>query len=319
MKEIVDKDNWDEQVHAAGGHPLQLWGWGEVKSAHGWKAYRYVDPHAGQWRGAQVLVRSLPFPFRSVAYIPRGPVGQWSNAALEQLATEVKQRFKPTLLTIEPDASSYKVPKTWKRSKNTVLVPKTVILDLTMAEDELLAAMSKKTRQYIRKSAQDVQVRLATGDDLTTCLSIYSQTAERAGFALHNEQYYRDVASMLGTNSPIYIAADDQTGEILGFLWLATSQTTAFELYGGVTERGQELRANYTLKWQVIQQLKGRGLIRYDMNGLLNDGISSFKQGFSAEQTAMAGTFDRPLSALYPVWLYLLPSFKKLVRLLRTR
>ena len=33
---------WDEVVHDLDGHPLQLWGWGELKAAHGWTAHRVL-------------------------------------------------------------------------------------------------------------------------------------------------------------------------------------------------------------------------------------------------------------------------------------
>ena len=35
-----DQAEWDEYVIDNGGHPLQLWGWGEVKASHGWKVER---------------------------------------------------------------------------------------------------------------------------------------------------------------------------------------------------------------------------------------------------------------------------------------
>ena len=32
-----EKAAWDKTVAKFGGHPLQLWGWGEVKAAHNWR------------------------------------------------------------------------------------------------------------------------------------------------------------------------------------------------------------------------------------------------------------------------------------------
>ena len=29
--EITDKNEWDGFININGGHPLQLWGWGELK------------------------------------------------------------------------------------------------------------------------------------------------------------------------------------------------------------------------------------------------------------------------------------------------
>jgi lipid II:glycine glycyltransferase (peptidoglycan interpeptide bridge formation enzyme) len=100
---INDQAEWDSFITAKGGHPLQLWGWGRVKEQHGpWRAHRL---QLGDGAGAQVLVRSLPRPFKAMAYIPRGPavadpddraavLVQLSNWAKEQGCVELK---------IEPD------------------------------------------------------------------------------------------------------------------------------------------------------------------------------------------------------------------------
>lgn len=316
---ITDKNDWDKYVQINNGHPLQLWGWGEVKSKHGWKAHRLVvSEHP--WAGAQVLIRPLPKPFGCLAYIPRGPVGQWSEAEYAVLADYVKTTFRPVMLTMEPATEKLEMPKAWLHSSQTILLPRTVLLKLERSEEELLQGMSKKTRQYIRKSEKDgVTVRRAVTDgDIAKCLAIYHDTAKRAGFALHDDDYYLDVWRELGEASPVYVA--EHEGQVVSFLWLVASDEIAFELYGGVTDAGQAVRANYVLKWQAICDLRESGVKHYDLNGLLNDGISSFKLSFSnGQETQLSGTFDAPLSPLYFFWKKALPLAKRIVRALANR
>ena len=58
-----DKEQWDEYVLENGGHPLQLWGWGQVKAAHGWTAERFcIYDEDRQVAAVQVLIRKLPSP-----------------------------------------------------------------------------------------------------------------------------------------------------------------------------------------------------------------------------------------------------------------
>lgn len=80
-----------------------------------------------------------------------------------------------------------------------------------------------------------------------------------------------------------------------------------------MNDEGQKLRANYSLKWHAIRKCREWGVGVYDMNGLLNDGISTFKQVCQAEETVLAGAYDYPLSPVYYVWTTLLPSIKNLV------
>ena len=314
---------WDNEIIERGGHPLQLWGWGEVKAAHNWKVKRVFLMRDNNIIGAaQILFRSLPKPFKSLAYIPRGPVAaeESRGEVLDILAEHVKTHHGSVSLTIEPDwVAMPPALDGWRVSNNTILIPRTLILDLTKGEDELLAAMTKKTRQYIRKSSSEaVDIRQVKGrEELDQCLDIYENTANRAGFNLHARQYYYDVFDKLGEHSPVFAAFFE--GRPVAFLWLAVSGDTSFELYGGMNEDGQRMRVNYVLKWYAIQTMKRWGIERYDFNGLLNDGVSTFKRGFADREDMLVGTYDRPLSPLYTIWNKGLPAAKKLVRSLKSR
>lgn len=320
--ECNDQRVWDETIHDLKGHPLQLWGWGELKGAHNWQPHRILFANeAGEVAGAaQLLERSLPGPFGRLLYVPRGPVATRGREeeVLEALAAYARIHLPGTVLTIEPDAEAFAFPRGWRSSSNTILIPRTLILDLAKSESELLEAMTKKTRQYIRKSGREgLEVkRVKTREALEQCLAIYHQTAERAGFPLHDDQYYYDVHEKLGESSMVFATYKDERP--VAFLWLAVSSQTAFELYGGMNDEGQALRANYMLKWHAIAQCQEWGIERYDMNGLLNDGVSTFKQGFASHENMLVGTYDYALSPLYPLWTKGLPFAKKTLRKLKS-
>ncbi len=314
----TEPELWDEIVHDLDGHPLQLWGWGELKAGHNWSAHRvlFTDSDDSVVGAAQILARALPGPFRRMCYVPRGPVWQvgQEDDILDALVHYVKQHLPGTVLTIEPDDEEIPLRDGWRPTANTILIPRTLILDLNKGEPELLDNMAKKTRQYIRKSEREglTVKRIRSADALAPLLDIYRQTAKRAHFALHDDSYYYDVQEFLGESSLIFAAYEDETP--VAFVWLAASSKTAFELYGGMNERGQELRANYMLKWHAIRRCKEWGIDRYDMNGLLNDGVSTFKQGFASHEDMLVGTYDYPLSPLYVAWSKGLPTAKKTIR-----
>lgn len=315
-----DAEWWDGQVLNREGHPLQLWGWGEVKASGHWRAERVGVYEDDTLVGlAQLLLRPLPGPLKSLAYVPRGPVAapEKREEVLQALASYVKEQHGSVVLTVEPDWKEIPAVAGWQVSPNPILMARTLILDLAKSENDLLADMTKKTRQYIRKSeGSGVEVRMAkTPEDIAACLVIYKQTAQRAGFDLHGDHYYEDIFRLLGDHSQVFMAVYE--GRVVAFLWLAVSEATAFELYGGMNDEGQQLRANYTLKWEAIRRTKEWGVARYDMNGLLNDGVSKFKQGFASHETMLAGTYEKPLSPLYVVWAKGLPMAKKIIRLVK--
>ncbi|WP_369373730.1 lipid II:glycine glycyltransferase FemX [Promicromonospora sp. Populi] len=341
---VTEPSTWDREVLALGGHPLQLWGWGEVKAAGSWRAHRLRVTEDGSTVGlAQLLVRPLPAQFKALSYVPRGPVvahheGKTAqavfgvgdtatrNAVTNAVVEWARENVGGVGITIEPDwpVGTTVTLEDKRLAPNPILYPSTLILDLLKSEDELMSVMSKKTRQYIRKSQrEDLDFREVTlPEELDACLEIYRQTAERAGFGLHSDDYYRLVKSALGPASPVYAAfARSVEGgphdRPVSFVWFAASSTTSFELYGGMNDDGMNLRANYGLKWYAITRMKERGVVRYDVNGLLNDGISNFKRGFADHEDELVGSIDVPFSRWYSTWNQALPAAKKVVRKLR--
>ncbi|RWZ78398.1 MAG: peptidoglycan bridge formation glycyltransferase FemA/FemB family protein [Candidatus Microsaccharimonas sossegonensis] len=320
LKKCVDKERWDEYILEHEGHPLQLWGWGQVKSAHGWTAERVfavtVENENELVGAAQILIRKLPLPFRSFAYIPRGPTIDETlrHEFLEKIVDLIKREYRSVALSIEPNSIEFDVRAGWKKSTNKILPPTTILLDISRSESDLLADMAKKTRQYIRKSAAEgiTIKRVRTKDELEECLHIYRQTADRAKFNLHKGQYYLDVYNLMGDHSPIFVAYLE--GVPIAFLWIAISADTAYELYGGMNEDGQRLRANYALKWHVIRKVKEWGLTRYDFGGLVVGGVSIFKQGWATKETSFAGTFEKALSPTYSIWSKVLPKAKRILQ-----
>lgn len=344
LRVTVEKNSsaWDEAVLAAGGHPLQLWGWGELKSAHSWTAQRLIfhdgDTPVG-W--AQVLFRKLPPPFSQLAYVPRGPhtLPGYRPQVLTQLRSYVQKNTKAIGLLLEPDWPEPYSPlprkvkdeqiDDWKttadhqgipvelhnagfyRSENTGLIPRTLVVDLTPTADQLLAALSSTTRQNVRKSLRrqdsgELRFGLVeSAADYAQVLEINKETAKRAGFPIHSDEYHDHIRQFLGGHSQIVGAWVDD--EVVAFTWLVVSGDTAFELYGGVNLIGMKKRVNYGLKYWAMLHVKEAGVTRYDFNGLLNDGISSFKRQFARHEDMLVGTWETALSPRYQIFATALP------------
>ncbi len=337
-----NRAEWDALIDQQGGHPLQLWGWGELKSRYEWRAERLVIRDGSDVVGsAQVLLRRLPLPFRRLAYVPRGPQSapERRGAVLSAVTEYLRTRHRPIALTIEPDweqpgaplpkgADEAAIadlqrqrPAGWladvvavgfRRSVNTGLIARTLIVDVTADDDTLMKGLSSSTRQNVRKSFRAEGVRfgeVTTEADLLTVLEINRATAQRANFAVHDDNYHRNIRDLLGANSRLLAAWEGE--ELVAFVWLVVSGTTAFELYGGVNPRGMKLRLNYGLKFYAMTQMRAAGVSRYDFNGLLNDGISDFKRQFAHHEDLLVGTWGHQLSPLFAVFERALPVVRR--------
>ena len=335
----TDRELWDDTVRRLGGHPLQLWGWGELKAAHRWSAERVLVRAGGSADApvvgaCQLLTRALPGPLGGFVYAPRGPVvaraeGDPARPAAEPspgavadaVADYVHGSRRAVAVSIEPDedAGAFPLGPGWREARTPVLPARTLILDLRRSEEELLADMSKKHRQYVRKAGREESLEIrpvTTRGELDACLEVYRATSERADFGLHEDSYYHDAFEMLGEDAPVWAAYVAERP--VAFLFMATSRRTAFELYGGMDETGQRLRANYALKWHVIRHMRSVGIERYDFGGLINDGVTTFKKGWASHENLLAGSWDRPGPG-YRLWTEGLPLAKRVVRALRRR
>lgn len=326
LREIRDAREWDGLV--AGhpfGHPLQCWGWGEVKKATGWRAARLAVFEGGDFRGgAQVLTRPIPGVPLAMSYAPRGPVIAPQDAdTLRTLATALRTHARSQraiFCKVDPawpaDTPHDLALAGFRPSGETVQVTETYTIDLRQTEDAILAGMRSKTRQYIRKAEREETdiVRDTTGEHLGACYAIYEETARRAHFGLHPRAYYDDLFREYPADRQ-YLYVAYRQGVPLSFLWMVCAGRQAVEFYGGVADAGQELKSNYLLKWHAIREMKSAGNEVYDLNGRVNEGISQFKQGFGPAETSWIGPYDAvyfPL--LYSAWTRGLPMARRLAR-----
>ena len=86
---VHNEEDWDAFVLAHGGGFLQSWGWSEFQQALGRRVFRFrMDAPVGaegQKTVAQFLLILQPMRFGlSFAYVPRGPVIDWSAVGLER-------------------------------------------------------------------------------------------------------------------------------------------------------------------------------------------------------------------------------------------
>lgn len=316
IAKIQNKDEWDRFVESVKGNPLQLWGWGQVKHLHGWDVERVQVLRDGQVvGGAQILYRSVPFPLNSFAYIPRGPLVVDDRISLEDLmnvlADHVKKTRKSVALSVEPEVIGTDRPAGWVQSENHILTPSTIYLNLDLGAEQLQANMAKSARRSIRKATEVLDIRRAeTRADLQVCLDILHEASDRAGFNVHTDQYYIDVFEELGDNAAVFIA--EYEGQPVAFDWLATTPGCTYDLYGSANTLGRKLRANYGITWHSIVYSMEQGIDHFDFGGMVEGGVSTFKNYWDESPTTFVGTWDKPLSPFYPVWNKGLPAAKKL-------
>lgn len=297
------KVQWDEFILEHNGHPLQLWGWGDARATLGWQIDRiFIVEEDRQIGAAQLFVKKLTRPFGLCVYIPRGPLVVKNEAAVyEQVISYVKKAYHGVALIVEPTSEGEPGGSGWRESAIHSLAPRTILLKLEKADGVLLAEMDQFTREHIRAAGQSnlTVKKLGSTEDIAACYKLYRETCLRRNEKPYKEKYFHELNDKLGDFSVIFGVFEGD--DLLSFLWLAVSESTAVELYSGISRRGFETSADYGLRWEAIRRIKRWGVPVYDIEGADPQNESDVKRGFGNEFTDR-GTFILPLSPFYTLW-----------------
>lgn len=281
---------WDRFVSGcAAGQLLQTGEWGELKSRFGWWARRVLLPAVdggGAGAGAQALFhKNLG---QVLAYVPRGPLVDWSDAAqTEALVTRISAVARQEgafALKIEPDLADTAVNRQrlaaagFHPSPQTVQPRSTVVVDLGAEDEVILARMKSKWRYNIRLAARKgVRVRALRADELPLFLQLMEETGRRDGFAVHSAAYYRAAFELLASRWGVFLLASHGEEPLAAIAVFAVGET-AWYLWGGSNNRQRNLMPNHALQWEAMRWAKARGCTRYDLWGI-PDAIGAITTG----------------------------------------
>jgi peptidoglycan pentaglycine glycine transferase (the first glycine) len=316
----VSARQWDQflQNHPD-AHLLQTSAWGDFKADFGWRVERVLSGDAG----AQILFRPLPLGF-SFAYIPKGPVGpKWTE--LWPSVHQLCRRKRAVMLKVEPDL--FEPIDEGVQAQFSGFYPgadpvqprRTLLIDLSGSEEDLMARMKQKTRYNIRLAQKkDIQVTLT--QDVDTFYQLMQVTGQRDQFGVHSRAYFQRVYQLLHAQGLCDLLLASFDGRPLAGLMVFARGQRSWYFYGASNEEERNRMPTYLLQWEAMRWARARGCSQYDLWGVPDadeetleanfasrtDGLWSvyrFKRGFGGQLARSAGAWDRPyLPLVYPLY-----------------
>jgi peptidoglycan pentaglycine glycine transferase (the first glycine) len=351
---------WNSQIASLPDpHLLQTWEWSQVKAKYGWEPLPFV------WHGetiarepvaaAMILkkkVISRGFAARlCLLYVPKGPLMDWADGSLRQRVLDDMQSFARkqggVFLKIDPDVVvgtgfpdsvndrvnapgqgvlSDLARRGWKESSDQIQFRNTVMLDLTLSEEQMLKRMKQKTRYNVRLAEKKgVTVRVATPADLPLLYKMYAETSVRDGFVIRDEGYYQTVwQTFMKAGEPRcepLVAEVD--GEPVAALFLFLFAGRAYYIYGMSREVQREKMPTYLLQWEAIKRAKTCRCRSYDLWGAPDQfneadglwGVYRFKEGLGGEVVRTLGAWDyAPNNLWYTMYAQVMPKVLDIMR-----
>jgi lipid II:glycine glycyltransferase (peptidoglycan interpeptide bridge formation enzyme) len=271
-----------------------------------------------------MLIRSAALGLIRVAYIPHGPLVDWDDE--EQVSVLLNQvdhavyDERAGLLKMEPLLWQRSVnPDEWRAicrrqecmpDTDTIQPPRTIVVDLTATEEEILARMKQKTRYNIRLSARkDVTVRQGTAADVAIFNQLVQVTGQRNTFGVHEPRYYEEAFRLFSPDDVALWLAEYQ-GKPLAAIMVFVNGPRAAYLYGASSDEERQRMPTYAVQWAAMRWAKERGCESYDLWGVPDFaedeleaqfsgrsdglwGVYRFKRGFGGQLRRTVGTADR--------------------------
>ncbi len=316
--------------HHPDAHLLQSTAWGELKSAFGWEAEHLIVENELGVMAAQILFRRLPIGL-SFAYIPKGPIFDVisGNKGIQLLQEAfwgevdlICRKRRAIFLSVEPDeipgesgAEKWESPNGFMVSPLAIQPPRTIVVDISGDEEQILGHMKQKTRYNIRL-AQKKEVVVHPSSDVEQFFHLMQATGERDEFGVHSLEYYQRAYDLFHPLGACELLLAEFKGEPLAALFVFAWGHRSWYFYGASASLHRNLMPTYLLQWEAIKWARAAGCSQYDLWGIPDYdletlerefrnrsdglwGIYRFKRGFGGSICQSAGSWDRVYQPLF--------------------
>lgn len=242
--------------------------------------------------GIKVFVKRLPlFPI-SVMKIQRfeGEIDR------EQLF-EIKKRNRVFMSVIEPTNEDVDYGEWgYKKSKDSYLPTKTVVIDLKKTKEELWKEVKKDAKGLI-KSNEGLEIKgIKSKEELGEFYKLWKKWGK--GY-VPGIDVFNNLVKAFG--SKVLITVGKVDGEFICGLVELMSDDGAYYYYAWTSDKGRERGSQYKLVWEEILKAKKRGLRWWDFEGIEDSrsprkswgGFSLFKKKFGGEEKEFPGSWQR--------------------------
>ena len=236
---------------------------------------------------------------------------------------EVSRKYRAFKVVVEPGVIkklSNEVIKEfekydYKESNSPYLPTKTIHINLTRSEKEILSQMKKKTRYSLRQ-AQKSRLIIKESKDVESFIHLKSNQFFPLGFFLKKDinalwqTFYPENAVLLratplsGGVEKLPIAKGSRlrsNNKFLASILLLLHRNTAHYWLAASTKQGKKLSAPTLLVWEAVKLSKKRGCKIFDFQGIYDprfhkatkswQGFTRFKKGFGGKEIEYPGCF----------------------------
>lgn len=284
------------------GHILQLSGYGDLKREFGWEVERFflLDEGGDVVGGSQILIRQLQGSNSKMAYIPPSGPYLTHTRYMKDLVTAWDKLLgnKVAYLKWEPgifedgDIVPDFLALGFRRSESTIQPPRTIIVDLSISESEILERMNQATRRNIRKALDNkIHYYIGGHKDLSDFGRIMKETADRKEFRVRDDKYHNLAYDLYHSESGVHLFMAKHKNDVVAGIMVFFLRETATYLYGASSNRERSLMPNHGLQWKAMKWAKANGYKKYDLWGVPDASEEELEAGFRTKTDGLWGVY----------------------------
>jgi lipid II:glycine glycyltransferase (peptidoglycan interpeptide bridge formation enzyme) len=297
---VDDIAQWDALIAAAPEpHLPQDYAYSCGKTASGWPARRVVFLADGRPVAFTVVLQLRRYGIGLFNRVNRGPIFLSAHPSDEQIVAVYKAlrrhfgRLWTLPLLIAPALQNeersnrllrqagyrYRAPNVWRSGR----------IDLTVDEDQLWASFNSTFRNRTR-AAEKAGAELRIADDAETyewMIARHLENMAEKDFSAASPTMLRALRDAAPQNVTVFQLVHE--GEALAGMSLVRFGRVAEYHIGWFGAEGRKFNAGNFLMWNVMRELKRRGVASFDVGGLKHgDGYARFKRTMNPVEYELA-------------------------------
>lgn len=316
IKIITNKNEWEKIVDTVSPTALfQRFDWAEVQKMCGAHVFRfgYYDGNTLSGIACAVVVKAKRGNFLHVRH---GPIFiSWKAKKFEEILSHLKEiarknncvciRISPCVENNEKYQSIFTHVGGRPAAIHAMDAEHSLVLDITIPEEQILANMRKTTRYEIRRASKlGVTIEKTTDPkSLIIFFDLYNKTAKRQGFVEHTS-IQEEFSIFAAQNKALHIIGKVNNRPIASAIILFEGKEA---IYHHGASQISSVPASYLVQWEAIVEAKRRGMKTYNFWGIAPTedshhpwyGLTQFKKGFGGQVRSFIHAYDFPLSWRY--------------------
>lgn len=192
----------------------------------------------------------------------------------------------------------------------------TFVIPLDGGEEKVLSLSSGSNRNHVRKTYKNNWFSVSFEEkNLTGFYRVYRNTMKRLGSPAPAREFFEAIMKKLGQEVKLLTVIDNESGGVIGGMFLFLSKDTVFYQWGGCLAEYNKKYVNNFMYWEAVKFSMQKGFRFLDLGrSPFDSGTYKFKQQWGADPVQLkyyrfcrSQKYSKPvkkddLSALVSVW-----------------